>query len=111
MEYRVGLIISLFIAFANLRVGKFNEACDWLCQLFDIIMKSTHILIVSGGPDGLITFTALSNTSINIQVDKGDNVGQFETFDIYKGPFAELRALPTPYWMLAQGISLRIPHK
>ncbi len=36
----------------------------------------------------MITFTALSNTSINIQVDKGDNVGQFETFDIYKGPFA-----------------------
>ncbi len=45
-------------------------------------------MIVSGGPVGLITFTALSNTSINIQVDKGDNVGQFETFDIYKGPFA-----------------------
>ncbi len=56
-------------------------------KFFDIIVQSTRILIVSGGPVGLITFTALSNTSINVQVDKGDNVGQFETFVIYKGPF------------------------
>ncbi len=43
-----------------------------LMPLFDIL----------GGPIGPITFTAMSTSSINIQVDKGSEVGEYTTFNV-----------------------------
>ncbi len=50
--------------------------------LFGSCLISLPQLQISGGPFGPITFTALSTKSINIQIDRGSDLGLFQLFTI-----------------------------
>ncbi len=45
---------------------------------------SSILLILSGGPIGPVTFTALSTRSINIQIDKGSQLGRYQHFFVQR---------------------------
>ncbi len=87
---RLSLYFSLpFRVFFHVR---FTHLIQW-CTLWLFFNSTSHLQIL-GGPIGRITFTALSKTSINIQIDKGKNVGLFQRFTIRRTNWKDACYLP-----------------
>ncbi len=54
-----------------------------------------YSLDILGGPVGPVTFTALSTRSVNIQIDKGSQIGPYTHFFIQRGNGHTICTIPT----------------